>query len=376
MMGLFYLKFILTNIFFSGIIGVVLIRFGKNGKNDKKYSTLELLLYSLGLGPVFTVLILYFLFMLVPGHSDLFYLVSVSLVYLLLLIWGRKSAALLFLEIKEYFKSSFSKERDRPFFSLKKLGHASYILLPVVLLIGFLILYVSSTLQTPLEGHDILVYGNIGKMYYQEKSITYSKNIYNKETGFFFSGSPKPSFSLLLTWEMILNGCFRPEVNSKKAHDMTFDIYFRSTSAYYGLLILFIIFLWLHRKNKYLALLGILVLLSGLRFFLMLVNYHMDSYRIFFLFLSWIFLAYSIKNRDHFSLFLLGVFSGFTAFCHLIGVAVAVINCIALFIFLEKPFKERLIKTVVLSLLVLAFGGIHYLLDAFYGAKWGFLTYF
>jgi len=375
-MSLFYLKFILTNILFSIIIGVVLVRLSKKGKNDQIYSTLELLLYSLGLGPVFTVLILYFLLMLIPGHSDLFYLVLVSLIYLLLLIWCRKSVSLLLTEIKGYFKSSFSKKRYRTFFSLKKIEHATYILLLLILLIGFLILHLSNTLQTPLEGHDILTYGNIGKIYYQEKAITYSKNIYNKENGFFFSGSPKPSFSLLLTWEMILNGCFHQEVSSEKPYDMSFDIYFRSTSAYYGLLIIFMLFFWLHKRNKYLALLGVLVLLSGLRFFLMLVNYHMDSYRIFFLLLSWIFLAYTIKNRDHFSFFLLGVFSGFTAFSHLIGVAVAMINCIALFIFLEKPFKERLIKTFVLSLLVLAFGGIHYLLDAFYGAKWGFLTYF
>jgi hypothetical protein len=361
------------------VIGLVLVRLNENNKTEKsfnKYSNLELLLYSLGLGPVFTVLILYFLLMLTPGHSDLFYLLLVSMVYLLLLLWGRKSVSLLLAEIKSYSKSSFSRERYRTFFSLKKIEHATYILLLVILLTGFLILYLNNTLQTPLEAHDILVYGNIGKIYYQEKAVTYSKNIYNKKNGFFFSGSPRPSFSLLLTWEMILNGCFRPKERSEKPQDMSFDIYFRSTSAYYGLLILFLFFFWLHRKNKYLALLGVLVLLSGLRFFLMLVNYHMDSYRIFFLLLSWIFLAYSIKNRDHFSLFLLGVFSGFTAFTHLIGVAVAIINCFALFIFLEKPLKERVIKTAVLSLLVLVFGGIHYLLDVLYGAKWGFLTYF
>ncbi len=369
----FLLKFTLTNILFSLVIGLVLVKFNKDGKSYEKYSNLELLLYSLGLGPIFTVLILYFLLMLTPGHSNLFYLVLVSLVYLLLLLWGRKSVSLLFAEIKGYFKLSIKKFRT--LHSLKKIERVLFVLFLLILLMGFLFLYLNNTLQTPLEGHDILVYGNIGKIYYQEKAVTYSSNIYNKENGFFFSGSPKPSFSLLLTWEMILNGCFPRGEGAGQTQDMAFDTYFKSISAYYGLLILFLIFFWLCRKNRYLALLGIVVSLSGLRFFLMLVNFHMDSFRLFFLLLSWIFLAYSIKKRDHFSLFLLGAFSGFTAFTHLIGVVVAIINCMALFIFLERPFKERALKTAVLFLLVLVFGGIHYLLEAFYGAKWGFLTY-
>jgi hypothetical protein len=246
----------------------------------------------------------------------------------------------------------------------------------LILLVGFLFLYLNNTLQTPLEGHDILIYGNIGKLYHQEKAVAYPGYIYNEKNGFFFPGSPKPSFSLLLTWEMILNGCFLRGEGAEHVQDMAFDTYFKSISAYYGLLILFLIFYWLCRKNRYLALLGIVASLSGLRFFLMLINFHMDSFRIFFLLLSWIFLAYSIKKRDRFSLFLLGAFSGFTAFTHLIGVVIAIINCTALFIFLERPFKERVLKTVLLFLLVLVFGGIHYLLEALYGAHWGFLTYF
>jgi len=52
---------------------------------------------------------------------------------------------------------------------------------------------------------------------------------------------------------------------------------------------------------------------------------------------SWIFLAYSIKKRDFLSLILLGVFSGFTAFTHLIGAAVAILNCVTFIIFLILP---------------------------------------
>jgi hypothetical protein len=153
-------------------------------------------------------------------------------------------------------------------------------------------------------------------------------------------------------------------------------MYFRSTSAYYGLLIIAIQFLWLYRKNRYLALLGLLILLSGLRFVSMLVNYHLDSFRIFFLLVSWIFLAYTLKKKDRFSLFLLGVFSGFAAFTHLIGLAAALLNCLAVLIFDESGIKTRLLKSAALGVLILAFGNIHYLMEAFYGSVSGFLTYF
>ena len=107
----FLLKFTLTNILFSLVIGLVLVKFNKDGQSYIKYSNLELLLYSLGLGPIFTVFILYFLLMLTPGHSDFFYLAVVLLVYLVLLIWGRKSVSLISSDIKGYLKLSVKKYR-------------------------------------------------------------------------------------------------------------------------------------------------------------------------------------------------------------------------------------------------------------------------
>jgi hypothetical protein len=376
-MGLFYIKFILTNILFSLAGGIALVRFNKEGKDYKKFSNAELLLYSLGIGPVLTVLVLYFLMLFLPGRGDLFFLVSVLLVYAVLSILGRKSIAPLAAELKDYLSSSVT--RFRGFKPLKKAEGILFTLLLAALLVVFLSLYLGNTLRTPLEGHDILTYGNIGKIYYQDKTISYSKNIFDEKSGFYFSGSPKPSFSLLLTWEMMLNRLFRSGgPGGGQTPDPAFDMYFRSISAYYGLLILALMVYWIYRgtRNKYLALLGILAMLSGLRFFLVLINYHLDSYRVFFLLLSWLFLAYSIKRRDGFSLFLLGMFSGFAAFIHVIGSAVAGLNCLTLFIFLEKPIKERAWKTAVVCLLVLLFGGIHYLLEALYGAQWGFMTYF
>jgi hypothetical protein len=62
-----------------------------------------------------------------------------------------------------------------------------------------------------------------------------------------------------------------------------------------------------------------------------------------------------------------GIFSGFTAFAHRIGVAMAAINCIVFLITVDSNFKTRIIKTVILVLLILAFGGDHYIFDLIWG---------
>ncbi|MCX6582758.1 MAG: hypothetical protein NT166_21490 [Candidatus Aminicenantes bacterium] len=393
-MGLFIIKFILTNILFSLIIGCVLVRINtlnRVNKLDKfnwftgsgeKVPNLELMLYSLGLGPVFTVLILYYLLLVFHGLPNYFYLGVVFLVYLALLVWGRKSIPL---AVRHDDPPSPEDHENKPLGvpsclgalvanfmpgKGKRLGHILFFSFLLVLLAVFMYLYLGSILQVPIADHDILVHGNIGKMYYQEKALTYSENISNSIDGFFFIGSPKPSFSLLLTWEMMMNRGFAG------SNDLSFDIYFRSISVYYGLLILAVAFYWLYRRNRYLALLGIVVMFSGLKFFQVFMSYHLDSYRLFFLILSWVFLAYSLRSKAPLALLLLGIFSGFTAFTHLIGLLAALVNVLAFFLFQEASFKERLLKTMALSLIILLFGGIHYVLEAIWGARFGFLTYF
>lgn len=364
-MAAFYLKFLLTAILFSLAIGALLLRFKSTG-NDTPYSTLEIMLYSMGLGPVTTVLILYYLMLLTPGRSHLFYLAAVFLVFAAIAVFGFKGFVILVRRIKEFIISTGTAWRAMG--TGDRLKHSSYWLFLLVLLTGFLYFFLGNTLQTRLEHHDALIYGNLGKYYYQKGQVPYQRVMKPARGGFVFQGSQKPSFSLLLTWEMLLNGR-----GANKAPD--FDLFFRSISGYFGLLIIAVQFLWLFRKNRYLALLGLLALLAGHRYVHMLFNYHLDSYRIFFLAVSWIWLAYAIKYKDRFAFFLLGLFSGFAAFTHLIGLAAALLNWLAFMIFCEHPLKERLLKSVYLGLIILACGNIHYLLEIIFGAAFGFLTY-
>lgn len=362
MIGLFYLKFFLTNILFSLIIGGLLVRFNGN----KGYTCFELMLYSMGLGPVFTVLMLYYLLQIIPHRPHSFYPVCIFLVYVPLFIFSIRGFKILLKQLKAFFKSTTAKLQTLN--SREKVKKGVYLFVVLALLAGFFSFYPANIFKTPVDGHDALIYGNFGKRYYQGREVSYSKITAPGKNGFTFLGSQKPSFSLLLTWEMMLNH----RAANKEKH---FDLYYRSVTGYYWLLIVLVQFLWLYRKNKTLALLGILVLLAGLQFFLMLINYHLDSFRLFSLLLSWIWLAYTIEKKDRLSFFLLGVFSGFTAFTHLIGLVVALANVLAFLIFYESGLKVRVLKTAVLALVILAFGAVHYLLEALYGSLSGFLTY-
>lgn len=363
-MTFFYFKFFLTSIVFSLIIGGVMMRWNK----ENKYTAAELVLYALGLGPVFTVLLLYYLFLAVPGKEYIFYIVIILAVYAALAFIGFKGLRRIFQRARDFIKDKKAARRELS--SKEKIKRAVYPLIVIILLGVFLVTFVGNTLQTPIEGHDALIYGNFGQLYAYRCQIRYVKVMTVTFGGFVFTGSQKPSFSLLLTWEMMLNG---KEVNQNK--DYQFDLFFRSISGFYGLLIAAVVFLWLYRKNKFLSLAALVVMVSGLRFMLMIVDYHLDSYRIFFLLMSWIWLGYTIKHKDNLSLFLLGIFSGFTAFAHPIGLLAALFNIIAFLLFDERPFKTRMVNTLWLGLIILACGNIHYPLEIIFGSVSGYLTY-
>jgi len=363
-MSFFYFKFGLTAIIFSLVIGAFIVRWNK----ENRYTIGELVLYALGLGPVFTVLSLYYLLLVIPGKPHWFYVCAVLAIYCGLAYAAVPGFTWMYRHAREYLASRWNTYR--PLTPGEKIKRGIYPLTVILLLALFLGLYAGNTLQTPIDGHDALVYGNFGKLYAHRSEIRYMKQMTATKSGFVFIGSQKPSFSLLLTWELMLNSR-----TANTGNDFQFDLFFRSISGYYGLLIVAVVFLWVRRKNKYLALPALLIMVSGLRFVLMIVDYHLDSYRIFFLLVSWVWLGYTIKNKDDLSFVLLGIFSGFAAFSHPIGLLAAVLNLAAFLLFDERPLKTRLLKTVVLALLILACGNIHYPLEIFFGSYSGLVTY-
>jgi len=325
---------------------------------DKIHSNLEILLYSLGLGPVFTTLILYYFLLFCPHYSNFFYLSAVFTVYLALLVFGRKSFVGIWealIEKLKIIKYSFKIQNMH-----KKIELLICTSILVIFLASFLFLFLTNTLQTPLFDTDALRYGTMGKIIFTEKSLEYKWVKPYEKTGFYVRTRHAPSFSLFLTWEKLVNSIF----NAEK------DYYYKSISGYYALLILGVLLFWLYKKSKYLALLGLFALLSGFSFFQTLIIQHLDSYRIFLLSISWIYLAYALEKKDSLSFLLLGIFSGFAAFAHTIGAVLVVINCFTLLIFIKGGIKYRLAKTGFVFLITTAFGWFHYILDIIWGYGW------
>jgi len=234
----------------------------------------------------------------------------------------------------------------------------------ILLIVSLLFVYLTNTLQIPIEGKDALRYGTLGKVMFMEKSLAYRWILPYPKSGSYTQMNHPPSFSLLLTWEKLMDNLISIEK----------DLYYKSLSAYYALLILVLFAFWLFKINKFLSLIGIFFILSGMNFFNKLTQHHIDSYRGFFLLISWIFLAYAIKNKDFLSFFLLGVYSGFAAFAHSIGAILVIVNYLALLIFMRESIEFKLKKTYFVPLLIIAFGWIHYILDIFWGYGWIFFN--
>ena len=350
-MILFAFEFAITNILFSVILCSLLVRFNK----DDKHSNSELLLHSLGLGPAFTTLLLYYFFLLIPHRSDLFCLLLIMAIYFLIAAGGRKSFKSLYKEIINSIKKAFPVFKKPIYYRIELVVLISLIFVPLTL---YLSVYFAKILPQPLIGHDILGYGIMGRIIFEEKSLApiWIENF--ASSGFLYRSLHAPSFSLLLTWEEFLNSFF--QVKS--------DLYFKSISSYYGLLILGTQYYWIAKKNKWLAVLAAIALLSGLAFFLVFFSRQIDSYRILLFSISWIYLAHAVKKKDFVSLLMFGVFSGFAAFAHRIGVVLALITCIVFFIILDANFKTRVIRTAIVIMLIVAFGGSHYIFDIIWGS--------
>ena len=349
-MLLFFFKFIIINIVFSVILCSLFIRLDK----DNKYSCSELLLHCLGLGPAFTTLLLYYSFLLFPHRPNLFYLILIAAIYFLIAVGGRESFILLYNDIINNIRNLVHVFRNSIYGQLEPIIMISLIFIPLAL---YLAAYFTKIIVQPLLGHDILNYGIMGRILSEEKSLAPIWITNFASSGFLYRITCAPSFSLLLTWEEFVNSFFGAKS----------DLYFKSISGYYGLLILSIQYYWVSKKDKWLGILACFALLSGLGFFQAFFRMHIDTYRILFLSISCIYLAYSIKEKDFLSFMMFGIFSGVAAFAHRIGVVLAVINCIGFFIIQDSNLRKRLLNTVAAIILILAFGGSHYMFDIIWG---------
>lgn len=365
--SLFFLfKFVLTNIVFALILCSCLIRLNKG----HEHPTVELFLASLGLAPAFVTLLLYYAFLFLPPWPNLVYFMIVIAVYAFFFWLGRKELRSIFEEFKESlgrrWKTVFGKPTasagSHPLAVLFKKFEALIFGTLLLLVLVYFVLSFIHVLRLPVDGNDALQYAAQGKALFKTKHIEFQRLLLDPDTGTYNPSFHAPSFSLFLTWERILNSLF----------GFKSDLYFRSLAFYFGLLIIAFQFYWLSKKSKWLALLGTAGLLSSWSFFNAFIYIHIDTYRIFFLLACWIFLALALEKRDRLSLLLMGSSSGFAAFAHSLGCLIAMIT-ILIFLFLQKGTVLYKIKTAsVVALIALASGGIHYVIDIFWGSGWLF----
>ncbi len=309
---------------------------------------LILFLLMMGLSPYLSTLILYYSLLLVPHHSDGFYLFLVFLTYLIIYVY-----IYINISIRNVWK-----------IFVETINKKIYQVVIIILLFMFFsygwTYYISIK---PITEHDTLEYAIQGKVFHEQKIIRYDSHRYDKNSGFYYVGLHGFSFPLLATLERMTNHF----LNSK-------DYFFRSINSMYGILILLVFFLYSYEKTdlKY-ALIMSISLLFTYGFFETIMKYHIDNFRLFFLISSVYILVQffdCIKEKGH--LHLLGVFLGAQSNAHSLCFMLACILLFSLFLFLPFVLRDRIKIVSYLFLIMLIYGGFHYILDIFFGTGWIF----
>ena len=351
-MILFPIIFVLTTALCALCLSGFFLRMVKN----REFSTGEIYLYSVGLAPGILTLSLYYLLLLFPRRAEWFYVGCILTGFILLGYLGRRGWT-------DWWFARRNSRKGKSTGGHSARSRSNRLLsfwIPVLLVAMVCVVVFGYVIQQPIKDHDVVQYAMLGRIIAEDRAIDFGGYRPHERTGFYSQVVHPPAFSLLHTWEKF----------SQKLLGGSGDLLFRSISPFYALLILAVIFYWVRRIKFVIALLGILVCMSGLAFYLSLTTYHIDSFRIFFSAVSWIFLARSIERPGKHYYAMLGISSGLAAFAHSIGVMVAGLNCLALFLFLPVPMTRRAVVSLAVSLTVLFFGGIHYILDIFWGTGW------
>lgn len=365
----FLLLFVLTNGVFSLAVSLCLFRFDK----EQIITPFQKLVFSLALGPFFTSLLLYYLLWLIPGLAPIIYVSVITLFFILLAVINIQYLPYFISVIKSRFHFIHrTNEEDKNKFLLDlkfiKLYSSDYtfnyfniIALGVVVYLSWQ--WIWRLIGLPIIGHDMLEYAIQAKYFAQHRLIEYVENRYHPETEFFYVGLHGFSFPLLGSWEVLFSELFGKTEN---------DYYLKSITGYYSFLIFFTQFFWLKRINVWLATVASIALFFTYGFFITITEYHINSYRIFMIIAAFISLAYAINYHSGLTLVLLGIFSGAQAFIHSFGVFVSVFIVMAFFLFYKNTMQKKILYTLLITAIIMLMGGIHYVMDVFFGTGWIF----
>jgi hypothetical protein len=309
--------------------------------------------------PLTTVFLYYFL-LIFPYIATQFYGLTLIIIWLIIIctifpfriIQNKFSTLLNNLTINGFNKNSLDNILSLTL-SFKKIIQIAGVVL--------ILFFVYKQIQRPIDGSsDVFEYAASGKAFFNEMAIKYSGVIIDSDNGFPRPSYHAPGYPLVLSMEMYLASLF----NIKS------DAFYKSINIIYGLLILMLIWQAAYKT----PVLFRFVILAGFffsqSFLYSLFSFHIDNYRIALMLLSFLYMALSIKEKSTLTLFLFGVACGLSSFSHSIGLITSLISIFIFFIFYEKKFSVRILHSIYITLLLLLFGGIHYLIDVIIGTGW------
>lgn len=345
MMGWWHLVVValVTNVLFGGVVAAFLL-----GQNDRlQLPAWPLVLVGFGLGPLLTTVILYYLLALWHGVPQWGALLAPAMLMLVLGLRAGDGWVSLTVLLKGVPARLL---RDRS-------------LWPFV--VGSLFLGAITFLflaNKPLVDHDVLEYGLQGRRFLNEMSIVYQRFQYDPGSGFHYVGLHGFSFPLLFTWE----GLWASVTGLRS------DLWVRSITMWYGWLLIAFCWSLLRRVDRWLAVGGGIALAVPVGFLFLLSIYHLDSYRIFFFTVSVASFVALLERPLFGRLLLFAVLVGAQSFIHSVGAILAGMLLMVLLFALPLLWGRRLRWVCIAAAVMLAMGGVHYVVDTFFGTGWIF----
>jgi hypothetical protein len=340
---LFFLIQIVLNFLLPGLlVKLFLDRFASHlfeGKEPLQY------LISFGSGACIQVCALYYLLLIVPGLWQGFYPIFLFTIQLLGLYFLKFEWSKIWYALPSIIPTWFKNPKYN-----------------VRLFAAFWIYWIIFSVVNPVAEHDYFEYAIQGKIFFRDLAIPYVPIRYDALTGFCYVGLHGfllPLFATLDHFQRFFTG-------------IETDYFFRSITGFYWAMILLFQYHLFKPFNARMAGWANLVLMLTYGFYLSFITYHIDCTRIFLLITSLWFMAEMLMYPGRKTALLFGAAAGMTAFVHSLGVFLVVIELGLVLVFLKQPLLNRVRLLTYAFVMVLLFGGIHYLIDTFYGTGWIF----
>jgi hypothetical protein len=297
------------------------------------------IIISLGIAPLLMSALLYYLLILLPQQSIVFYF-AVSLGCLI-------SFSFLFHKIKTATLNQLQLK-------IKSLNGTEKII--SCLLLFLFLCSLGYSFWRPLSEHDTFEYMFLGKQLALKKQLLISNYRFDENSGSFFVGLHGLLYPLLFTWQVFINQIMH--VDS--------EWWFKSLSGFYTLLFIAMFAGFIKTINQKLILFALALIFSTYAIVFSMLQFHLEMIRLF-LFVAALYLLVSYIKSAKNQLKLLGLVLGLQASIHFIGMVISIISFGLLFLFMQNSFFKR-VKVLSVPFIIFIFAGLlHYILEYWLG---------